>query len=154
MDFDIDSQASAIDDSFFPITSTPASAGIPNEKIEGGPWNTGPRSGQWTISSTTNGSGIDDRTPTIVRFPAQSDSGSVSGAKRIPGNVLRKLAAATETERRVKEAAAEKAIAESDADKKEQQERANSHEVEQGFFVPKLDGVFTLHISFATSQHH
>lgn len=144
MDFDIVSQVSAIDDSFLPIVQPPGSGDTREDRTNDRAWNPGPRSGHWTVSSTVNGSGVDDRTPTLAGFPSRSDYGSVTGTKRIPGGVLRKLALATEAERKEKENAANEAFAESEAIKSEQQDRARSQKAKEGFFAPKLDGMFAM----------
>ena len=145
MAFDIASQASGIDDSFFPIAPVLVERGKQEDNIDDRAWISGPRPGCWTIASTVNGSGIDDRTPTTIGLRAQSDNGSIAVAKRIDGSVLRKLAAATEAERKVKEETPKKVAAESGAvNKADEQNRTNSHKAKQGFYVPKLDGVFPL----------
>jgi hypothetical protein len=151
MDFDIASQASAIDDSFFPIAPIPDSAEIQEDKIHDGAWVLGPRSGHWTISSTVNGSGIDDRTPTIFGLPAQSDHRSVASAKRIDGGVLRKLAAATEAERRVKaDAFKRKGVESRGDDALEQQARVKTAKDKKGFYVPRLGLSIAMRLAFHT----
>jgi hypothetical protein len=95
MDFDIASQASAIDDSFFPLAPQSASLKSSNGNDV---FVSGPRSGHWTVSSGGNRSAIDDRTPTIHGFPITSEAGSVARTKKVDGATLRKLAVATEAE--------------------------------------------------------
>jgi hypothetical protein len=149
MDFDIASQASAIDDSFFPITPIPASAETQGDNVLDRAWVSGHRPGHWTISSTVNGSGIDDRTPTIFGLPAQSNNGSVASAKRIDGSVLRKLAAATEAARRVKADAFKKEEAENTGDDGlEQQARVKSAKEKKGFYVPRLGLSTTMRLAY------
>lgn len=102
---DVTDGATAIDDSFQPIHFRPAAAatgpGVGGHPLtnEGITLN-GPRSGHWSVSSSINGSGIDNGCPTIHQFSHDWDSSGDRGfaghqVRPIAGGVLRRLAEAT-----------------------------------------------------------
>ena len=154
MDFDIASQASAIDDSIFPCIPQPPSIKSHN----GYPGNhaviSGPRSGHWTVSSGGNGSGIDDRTPTFHEFaPSRagtSEAGSVARVRRVDGDALRKLAAATEAQKRVK-LEAQRQEAQEAVEEDLRQARSKS-EKPKGFYLPQLQGMNVFDSAYSTMR--
>ena len=106
-----------------------------------------PRSGHWTVASTVNGSGIDDRVPTVHGAPPILRDGESGQVKRIDGDVLRRLAVATEQEKKVQE---EQKKAASVADPRENQAAAKVEKEKNGFYVPRLEG--ELHSTFSTPK--
>ena len=154
MDFDIASQASAIDDSFFPINAPPACTRSHNGHQGDRAFISGPRSGHWTVSSGGNGSGIDDRTPTFHGFaPSRagtSDPGSVARVRRVDGGALRKLAAATEVQKRVK-LEAQRQEAQKAVEEDLRQARSKS-EKPKGFYLPQLQGMNVFDSAYSTMR--
>lgn len=131
--------ASAIDDSFFPIQSPqpriaePASGGSP---ITYEAYN-GPRSGHWTVASTVNGSGIDDRVPTVHGAPAVLQDEGPCQVKKIDGSVLRRLAIATDKQKKAEEEEKKVAIV---ANESMEQGEMKVEKEKKGFYVPRLEG--------------
>lgn len=135
MDFDIASQASAIDDSFFPVIRPPASLAEGDQYSEIA-YCKGPRSGHWTVSSNGKRSGIDDRTPTLWDVTATSEYGSFTRVRRVDSNALRKLAVATEAERKAKQEGLWQ-----EANQSAKQASTIKSDKVKGFYVPHLQGM-------------
>ena len=144
MDFDLASQASAIDNAVFPINAARISATTPHGDTQDDAQFMGLQSGHWTVLSTANGSAIDDRTPTILGFRSRSlsEDAMPDRVQRVDEAVLRKLAAATEKERKDKEDEAKSRGDWSSADEDvKQQNRLESEKETKGFYIPRLRGM-------------
>ncbi|KAI7231381.1 hypothetical protein KC343_g1437 [Hortaea werneckii] len=132
---------SAIDDSFEPNFFQYQ----PSEPNQGDTqsWYNGPRSGHWSISSSI-GSAIDDRCPTVWGPDSIRDGGNVAeGAslRPIEGDLLRKLGR-TVIEGKIAEAAAEQALREQAPSElsKHETSRPEILPPPAGFYIPKTVG--------------
>ncbi|KAI7477755.1 hypothetical protein KC351_g8667 [Hortaea werneckii] len=132
---------SAIDDSFEPNFFQYQPSEPYQDETQS--WYNGPRSGHWSISSSI-GSAIDDRCPTVWGQDSIRDGGNVAeGAppRPIEGDLLRKLGR-TVIEGKVAEAAAEEAL------RKQAPSELSKHETSRpeivappaGFYIPKTVG--------------
>ncbi|RMY68457.1 hypothetical protein D0863_07113 [Hortaea werneckii] len=106
-------------------------------------WYNGPRSGHWSISSSV-GSAIDDRCPTVWGADSIRDGGNAAeGAplRPIEGDLLRKLGR-TVIEGKIAEAAAEEALREKAPTElsKHKTSRPETVPPPAGFYIPKTVG--------------
>ncbi|RMZ07210.1 hypothetical protein D0862_04335 [Hortaea werneckii] len=132
---------SAIDDSFEPnfFQYQPSEP----RQDDAQTWYNGPRSGHWSVSSSV-GSAIDDRCPTIWGADSVRDGGNAAeGAplRPIDGDLLRKLGR-TAIEEKIAEAAAEEALREqafSEVSKREKS-RPEISASPARFYIPKNVG--------------
>ncbi|KAF2483463.1 hypothetical protein BDY17DRAFT_147946 [Neohortaea acidophila] len=137
--------ASAIDDSNETIHFGPAA---PASRAPGGPplarenlgYN-GPRSGHWSVRSTVFGSGIDDACPTLHHL---SPGGNCmpSHVRPLDGSVVKRLAKATEWQRKQQEAASapgDGAVAIGREQEESKPEKIELPKLMKGFYVPKHD---------------
>ncbi|GAB1739548.1 hypothetical protein NU219Hw_g4498t1 [Hortaea werneckii] len=132
---------SAIDDSFEPnfFQYQPSEP----QQDDAQTWYNGPRSGHWSVSSSV-GSAIDDRCPTIWGADSVRDGGNAAkGAplRPIDGDLLRKLGR-TAIEEKIAEAAAEEALREqaSSEDSKREKSRPEISAAPARFYIPKNVG--------------
>ncbi|KAI6910399.1 hypothetical protein KC334_g3445, partial [Hortaea werneckii] len=106
-------------------------------------WYNGPRSGHWSVSSSI-GSAIDDRCPTVWGADSVRDGGNAAeGAplRPIDGDLLRKLGR-TAIEEKIAEAAAEEALGEQ-ASSEVSERRPSRPEISASparFYIPKTVG--------------
>ncbi|KAI7507611.1 hypothetical protein KC347_g6755 [Hortaea werneckii] len=106
-------------------------------------WYNGPRSGHWSISSSI-GSAIDDRCPTVWGPDSMRDSGNAAeGAplRPIDGDLLRRIGR-TAIEEKIAEAAAEEALREQAPSEVSKHETSRPEIVAPpaGFYIPKTVG--------------
>ncbi|KAI6832129.1 hypothetical protein KC340_g9525 [Hortaea werneckii] len=106
-------------------------------------WYNGPRSGHWSVSSSI-GSAIDDRCPTIWGADSVRDGGNAAeGAplRPIDGDLLRKLGR-TAIEEKIARAAAEEALREQASSELSEREKSRPETVAPParFFIPKTVG--------------
>ncbi|KAI7081895.1 Ribokinase-like protein [Hortaea werneckii] len=106
-------------------------------------WYNGPRSGHWSVSSSI-GSAIDDRCPTVWGPDSMRDSGNAAeGAplRPIDGDLLRRIGR-TAIEEKIAEAAAEEALREQAPSEVSKHETSRPEIVAPpaGFYIPKTVG--------------
>lgn len=142
---DFASDASAIDDSYGTIHLGPGRVRSDSPPPQEHFGYNGPRSGHWTVKTATTGSGVDDGCSTVWQLPnARYDApGAHGGLKPLAGNVVRRLAKATEDQRKAVAAVNANATHLHSADSEERVQARpqvpDKPAVPKGFFIPKTD---------------